>query len=172
MINIILELKIKLSVKGTKKNTWRSTTVKLFMETAINQMGYASLITVILYFTCEVLEVWNIMANQLLKGQNTHPLFEWVTVTNWTHKLPCSMRREEKPTRRHWMVYCTYNMLNTFQALLCPSSGAWDYMCVIAACGVQCSVAGCWGSGAGQQAVHPGRGMLHESRAASLFLDA
>ena len=25
-------------------------------------------------------------------------------------------RREEKPTRCHWMVYCTYNMLNMFQA--------------------------------------------------------
>jgi hypothetical protein len=35
-------------------------------------------------------------------------------------------------------------------------------MCVIAAYGVQCLVAGCWGSGAGQQAVCPGRGMLHD----------
>jgi len=34
------------------------------------------------------------------------------------------MRREEKPTRYHWMVYCTYNMLNVFRALLCPSSRA------------------------------------------------
>ena len=33
-------------------------------------------------------------------------------------------------------------------------------MCVIAAYGVQCLVAGCRGSGAGQQAVSPGRGML------------
>ena len=38
-----------------------------------------------------------------------------------------------------------------FRALLCPSSGALDYMCVIAAYGVQCLVAGCRGSGAGQQ---------------------
>ena len=34
-------------------------------------------------------------------------------------------------------------------------------MCVITACGVQCLVAGCRGSGAEQQAVSPGRGMLH-----------
>ena len=35
-------------------------------------------------------------------------------------------------------------------------------MCVIAAYGVQCLVAGCRGSDAGQQAVSPGRGMLHD----------
>jgi len=40
------------------------------------------------------------------------------------------------------MVYCTYNMLNTFRALLCPSSGARDCMCVITAYGVRCL--GCW----------------------------
>ena len=46
-------------------------------------------------------------------------------------------------------------------------------MCVIAAYAVQCLVAGCRGSGAGQQGVRPGRGMLHDSRhATSLFLDA
>ena len=55
------------------------------------------------------------------------------------------MRREEKPTRCHWMVYCTHNMLNMVRALLCPSSGARDYMCVITASGVQCLV--CWLSG-------------------------
>jgi hypothetical protein len=49
-----------------------------------------------------------------------------------------------------------------FRALLCPSSGARDYMRVITAYGVQCLVAGCRGSGAGQQAVRPGRGMLHD----------
>jgi len=75
----------------------------------------------------------------------------------WLH-----MRREEKPTRCHWMVYCTYDMLNMFQALLCPSSGARDYMCVITAFGVQCLVAGCRGSNAGQPAMCPGRGMLHD----------
>jgi len=37
------------------------------------------------------------------------------------------MRREEKPTRCHWMLYCTYDTLNKFRALLCPSSGARDY---------------------------------------------
>ena len=46
-------------------------------------------------------------------------------------------------------------------------------MCVITAYGVQCLVAGCRGSGAGQQAMRPGRGMLHDCRrATSLFLDA
>jgi len=49
------------------------------------------------------------------------------------------MRTEEKPTRCHCMLYCTYDMLNIFRALPCPSSGALDYMCVIAAYGVQCS---------------------------------
>ena len=82
------------------------------------------------------------------------------------------MRREEKPTRYHCMLYCTNDMLNMFWALLCPSSGALDYMCVIAAYGVQCLAAGCRGSGAGQQAIRPERGMLHDgSRATFLFLD-
>jgi len=54
------------------------------------------------------------------------------------------MRREEKPTRCHWMVYCTYNMLNMFRAPLWPSSGARDNMCVITVYGVQCL--GCWWS--------------------------
>ena len=72
------------------------------------------------------------------------------------------MRREEKPARCHWMLYCTYDMLNMFRTLLCPSSGALDYTCVIAAYGVQCLVAGCRGSGAGQQGVRPGWGMLLE----------
>ena len=44
-----------------------------------------------------------------------------------------------------------------FRALLYPSSGALDYMCVITAYGVQCLVTGCWGSGAGQQAMRPAR---------------
>jgi len=43
------------------------------------------------------------------------------------------------------MVYCTYHMLNTFRVLLCPSSGARDYMCVITAYGVQCLVLVAWG---------------------------
>jgi len=72
------------------------------------------------------------------------------------------MRREEKPTRCHWIVYFTYDMLNMFPALIRPSSGARDNMCVITAYGVQCLVAGCRGSGAGQQAVRPGRGLLHD----------
>ena len=56
---------------------------------------------------------------------------------------------------------CTYNMLNMFRVLLCPSSGARDYMCVTTAYGVQCLVAGCRGLGAEQQAMCPERGMLH-----------
>jgi len=60
------------------------------------------------------------------------------------------------------MVYWTYNMLNMFRVLLCPSSGARDYMCVITAYGVQFLVAGCRVSGAEQQAMRPGGGMLHD----------
>jgi hypothetical protein len=52
------------------------------------------------------------------------------------------IRREEKSITCHWMLYCTYNMLNMFRAHLCPSSGARDYMCVITAYGVRCL--GCW----------------------------
>ena len=55
------------------------------------------------------------------------------------------MRREENRTRCHWMVYCTYDTLNMFRALLCPSPGALDYMYAIAAYGVQCLTAGCRG---------------------------
>ena len=73
------------------------------------------------------------------------------------------MRREEKPTRCHWMLYCTYDMFKMFRALICPSSGARDYLCVITAYGVQCLVVGCRGSDAGQPAVSPGRGMLHHA---------
>ena len=32
--------------------------------------------------------------------------------------------------------YCIYNLLNMFPALICPSSGARDYTCVIAVYGV------------------------------------
>ena len=37
-----------------------------------------------------------------------------------------------------------------------------ETMCVITAYGVHCLVAGCRGSGSGQQDVRPGRGMLHD----------
>ena len=73
------------------------------------------------------------------------------------------MRREEKPTRCHCMHFVAlYDMLNMFRAILCPSSGALDYMRVFAAYGVLCSAAVCRGSGAGQQGVRSGRGMLHD----------
>ena len=62
--------------------------------------------------------------------------------TSSSQLSPIHMRREEKPTRCHWMVYYTYNRLNMFRALLCPSSGARDYMCIITAYGVRCL--GCW----------------------------
>jgi len=74
------------------------------------------------------------------------------------------MRKEEKSTSCHCMLYCAYDTLNMFRALLCPSSGALDYMYAIAAYGVQCLAAGCRRLGAGQQSVRPGRGMLHDVR--------
>ena len=64
------------------------------------------------------------------------------------HDVPIHMRREEKPTRCHCMLYCSYDTLNMFRAFLCPSSGAVDYMYASAAYGVQCLAAGCRGSGA------------------------
>jgi len=42
------------------------------------------------------------------------------------------MRREEKPTRCYWMVYCTCNLLNMFRALNVPiigSSRLHVYLC-------------------------------------------
>ena len=71
------------------------------------------------------------------------------------------MRRDEKPSKCHWMVYCTYNMLSMFRVLLFPSSGVRDYMCVISAYGVRCR--GCWRSGAGQPAMRQRWGMLIET---------
>jgi len=35
-------------------------------------------------------------------------------------------RRIKKPTRCHLIFYCTSYRLNTFRALLCPTSGARD----------------------------------------------
>ena len=64
-------------------------------------------------------------------------------------RAPLHMRKEEKPTRCHRMLYCTYDTLNMLRPLLYPSSGALDYMCVITAYGVQwlsrvrCRAAGC-----------------------------
>jgi len=46
------------------------------------------------------------------------------------------MHREEKPTRYQCKLYRIYGTLNMFRALLCPSSGALDYMYAIAAYGV------------------------------------
>ena len=62
------------------------------------------------------------------------------TVRRTAMKNKFLMRREEEiiPTRCHCMLYCTYDKLNMFRALLCPSSGALDYMCVVTAYCVQC----------------------------------
>ena len=91
--------------------------------------------------------------------------FHQINTRSWCVFVRASlhMHREEKPTRCHCMLYCIYDMLNMFRALLCPSSGALDYMYAIAAYGVQCLAVGCRGLGAGQQGVRPGRGMLHDS---------
>ena len=98
-----------------------------------------------------LVDTWhNILSNRVLL------LIWYVFVLASLH-----MRREENPTRCHRMLYCIYDTLNMFRALLCPSSGALDNMYAIAVYGVQCLVAGCRGSGAGEQGVRPGRGMLH-----------
>jgi len=34
---------------------------------------------------------------------------------------------EQEPTRCCLLFYCTYDRLNMFRALLCPSSGAHDF---------------------------------------------
>ena len=76
--------------------------------------------------------------------------------------------RKEKPTRCHWMIYCTYNMLNVFRAFLCTSSGARDYMCALLPPMVcNALVAGGRRSGAGQKAMHPEWGMLLEQHPSS-----
>jgi hypothetical protein len=36
---------------------------------------------------------------------------------------------EEEPTRCYLVFYYTYERLNMFQAVLCPLSGAHDYIC-------------------------------------------
>jgi len=46
-------------------------------------------------------------------------------------------------------------MLNMFWALLCPSSGGRDYTVVFTAMVCDALFAGCWSSGAEQQAVRP-----------------
>ena len=89
--------------------------------------------------------------------RQVHRLFQ-TDVCLSVHRCICVEKK--KPTRCHWMLYCIYNTHNMFRALLCPSLGARECMCVIIACGVQCLVASCRGSGAGQQTVRPGRGMV------------
>ena len=84
-----------------------------------------------------------------------------------------AIRREENPVRCHWMVYYTYNTLNMFRALLCPSSGARDYSVLLPLMVCDALVAGCWRSGVGQQVMRSGLGMLLDaSRATSLIPNA
>ena len=75
---------------------------------------------------------------QFVGNNKLHIVASWYVFV----RTSLHMRREEKPTGRHWMVYFTYNMLNVFRGLLCPPSGAQHYMCVITTYGVQCL--GCW----------------------------
>ena len=43
--------------------------------------------------------------------------------TSWRSNLT----EEKEPTRCHLLFYCTFYRFNMFRALLCPSSGAYDY---------------------------------------------
>ena len=55
------------------------------------------------------------------------------------------------------MIYCTYNVLNMFRALICPSSGARETILVLLLRMVcYALVAGGQWSGAGQQAMCQG----------------
>jgi hypothetical protein len=38
------------------------------------------------------------------------------------------LNEDEEPTRCHLVFYYTYDKLKKFQAALCPSSGAHDYI--------------------------------------------
>ena len=51
----------------------------------------------------------------------------WETGSRVTGTLK---RRDEKATRCHSMIYSTYDTLNMFRELLCPSSRARDCVCV------------------------------------------
>jgi hypothetical protein len=84
-----------------------------------------------------------------------------ITFTNYI-AMSFRLSREEKPIKCHWMVYCTYNMLNMFRAILWSSSGSRDYMWFLPS--MVCSA---WllviGSGTEQLAKSPEKG---------IFLDA
>ena len=93
------------------------------------------------------------------------PLPKWTINASktWCVSVRASlhMRKEEKQTRCHWMVYCTYNMLIMFRALLCPSWGARDYV-LLPPMVCDALVVCCWRSGAGQPAMRSGWGTLLE----------
>ena len=55
---------------------------------------------------------------------------------NKFYRTSKSKRREENQLDAIECFYCTYSLLNMFRPLICPSSGARDYTCVIAAYGV------------------------------------
>jgi len=67
------------------------------------------------------------------------------------------------------MIYCTYNLLNMFWTLICPSSGAGNYTCVFSTYGVQCP--GCWWSAVRCRTAGYASGMRKAAWAASLIAD-
>ena len=83
-----------------------------------------------------------------LYNDSLHPLYRKLNRILLTVKYTSSLCVEKKNQldATEWFIAL---MLNMFRALLCPSSGARDYMRVITAYGVQCLVAGCRGSSAG-----------------------
>ena len=105
----------------------------------------------IIYPTCFV-SLWVILR------ENIHQLDMCKTLI-WIMFVRASLykSREEKPTRCYWVVYCTYNLLDMFRALIWPSSVARDYTCVIAAYGVWCL--GCWWSSVRSRAAGYAPGM-------------
>jgi len=63
-------------------------------------------------------------------------------------------RKENQLVATKW--FCTYNLLDMFRALICPSSGACDYGLLLPNMVCNALVAGGRRSGAGQQAMRPG----------------
>ena len=75
----------------------------------------------------------NKLSSNSISGQmNTH--ITYTKPINMQHTM--HQRREENQLDATECFYCTYNLLNMFRALICPSSGARVYTCVIAAYGV------------------------------------
>jgi len=75
----------------------------------------------------------------------------WAIVLCMLHERTCNINNtivtqnicyicgNKMPARCNRGFYCrSYWLLNMFQALLCPSSGAQEYYAVVAACGISC----------------------------------